>query len=91
MSSVAPRSSRNQAGGTVTSFPLRAVTISPSNSIIHSQGIQVFVNGAGDVRVEPFYGGNTVTFTVEPGQLIPVVCRRVLSTGTTATGLIGLY
>lgn len=82
---------RNQTGGKVTSFPLHAEAITPSDSIEYGRGRQVFAGDAGEVTVEPFYGNNTVTFSLEAGQYVPVVCRRVLATGTTATGLVGVY
>lgn len=88
---IAPNSGRNQTGGNITSFPTRAEDITPSDTTVYNDGRQVFVGGAGDVAVEPFYGQNTVTFTLEAGQLVPVVCRRVLATDTTATGLVGVY
>jgi hypothetical protein len=32
-----------------------------------------------------------IVFTVAAGEYVPVLCKRVLATGTTATGLIGLF
>ena len=81
---------RNQSGGSISSFPTRAEGITPSDSTTYHEGRQVFVGGAGDVTVEPFYGNNTVTFSLEAGQFVPVVVRRVLA-ATTATDLVGVY
>lgn len=89
--SVATNTGRNQSGGGVTSFPLHAADLTPSDTTEYIEGRQVYVGGAGDVTVEPFYGNNTVTFSLEAGQFVPVVCRRVLATGTTATDLVGIY
>lgn len=87
---IAPNSGRNQTGGSISSFPTRAEEITPSDSTTYHEGRQVIVGGAGDVTVEPFYGGNTVTFSLEAGQFVPVVVRRVLA-ATTATDLVGVY
>ncbi len=50
----------------------------------------IYVGGAGDVKLISV-DGNTVTFTAPVGVVIPIATRRVLSAGTTATKLIGLY
>ncbi|MGL5011504.1 MAG: spike base protein, RCAP_Rcc01079 family [Paracoccaceae bacterium] len=36
-------------------------------------------------------GGGTVTLAIAAGGVLPVFVDRVLSTGTTATGLVALY
>ncbi len=51
----------------------------------------LFVGGAGDARVR-MIGGAVVTFTNLPaGSLIPLRVVQVFATGTSATGLIGLW
>ena len=51
----------------------------------------IWVGGAGDVSVVT-RGGDTITFSGVPaGTLIPVRARRIRTTGTTATLLLGLY
>ena len=51
----------------------------------------LYVGGAGNVAVR-FVDGSTVTFTAVPaGMILPVHVDRVLATGTTATGIVGLY
>lgn len=51
----------------------------------------IYVGGAGDVVVvNP--DGTTCTFTGVPaGTILPVKARRVNSTNTTATNMVGLY
>lgn len=50
----------------------------------------VYVGGGGDMRVR-MLSGETVTFTgLQAGQFYPLRIVRVLATGTTATGLMGL-
>lgn len=78
-------------GGVITQFPTRAEAVTPSDTTEYDLGIAVYVGGAGDVVVEPFHGGNTVTFSPSAGDMLPVLCRRVLATGTTATDIKGIY
>lgn len=78
------------SGAAITGFPTRAVEITPSDTTTYDTGIMVYVGSDGDVVVEPFAGGNTVTFTVAAGSFVPVTCRRVLA-ATTATDLVGVY
>ena len=50
----------------------------------------LYIGGDGDVKLNTT-GGSTVTFTgLTAGMVLPVRCARIWSTGTTATGLIGL-
>ncbi|MDQ3024270.1 MAG: hypothetical protein M3R04_07820 [bacterium] len=65
-----------------------AVAVTPSDAtIVHFRGL--YVGGAGNVAVAATSGN--VTFTAVPaGTILPVNCTKVLSTGTTATSIIGL-
>lgn len=50
----------------------------------------LYVGGTGDVKVTTV-GGDTVTFSAVPaGTILPVQCKIVFSTGTTATLLLAL-
>lgn len=51
----------------------------------------IYVGGDGDLVVhDP--EGNPVTFaSLAAGTLLPIRAARVLATGTTATGLVGIY
>ena len=81
-----------KGGGMVTAFPTRAFDITPSDETEWvNAAVTVFVGGSGDVVVEPWDGGNTLTFNLDAGSLVPVSVRRVLETGTTATDLKGIY
>lgn len=81
-----------QGGGTITSYPDRAFDLTPSDVEEFTEAaVCVYVGSSGDVVVEPWRGDNTVTFSMSTGEFVPVAVRRVLSTGTTATGLIGVY
>jgi len=50
----------------------------------------IFVGTGGTVKVTTL-GGTVLTFTKGDDSVILMKCRRVYSTGTTATGLIGGY
>jgi hypothetical protein len=51
----------------------------------------IYVGATGTLRVTMF-GGDVVTFNgVQAGQILPISVTRVWTTGTTATGIIGLY
>jgi hypothetical protein len=68
-----------------------ATAISPHNSNELSYITRaLYVGGAGDVKVT-MQGGEEVTFVgVLAGTLLPIKVRKVFSTGTSATDLIGL-
>jgi len=84
---------------TLTGFPGCAKSITPSNvnpltdldGNVRAQ--TVYAGGAGTVRVVPV--GNSIAepvdFVVPDGGLVPVEVNYVFSTGTTATGLVGLF
>lgn len=67
-------------------------TITPHDSTnfsISTRGI--YVGGAGNL-VAVDEDGNAVTFTgVLAGVVYPIRCKRVNSTNTTATNLVGMY
>jgi hypothetical protein len=51
----------------------------------------VFVGGAGNLKVT-MMDGSEVTFTgILAGSFVPIQCRIVQATGTTATNLVGMY
>ena len=51
----------------------------------------IYVGGAGNV-VAVRRDGTTVTFTGVPaGSVLPIACRRINSTSTTATSIVALY
>lgn len=75
----------------LTSPPGRAFAIAPNDSTdlaIATRGLMV--GAAGSVAVVTT-GGDTATLTnLQPGQQYAIRIQRVLATGTTATGLVGL-
>lgn len=51
----------------------------------------IYVGGAGNIVLRAIDdAGNTTLTGVTAGAIIPVRARRVLATGTTATGLVAL-
>jgi hypothetical protein len=51
----------------------------------------IYVGTSGDLAVI-MVGGETVTFpAVQGGTMLPIRATRVLSTGTTASGLVGVW
>ena len=65
-----------------------AITKSDATVLIGLRGI--YVGGTGDVAVTTPTGD--VTFSAVPaGTILPVSASKVLSTGTTATLMVGLY
>lgn len=66
-----------------------ATAITPSDvTIVNFKAL--LVGGAGALVIEPAQGGNTVTITAIAGQYIPIGIKRVLATGTVATGIVGM-
>jgi len=51
----------------------------------------IYVGGAGDLAVEFVDGTQVVFASVGAGTLLPINVRKVLSTGTTATSIVGVY
>jgi len=56
---------------------------------VPSRGI--YVGGTGDLEVQ-MYSGNQVSFLgIQGGTLLPIRVKKVLSSGTTATGIVSLF
>jgi ethanolamine utilization microcompartment shell protein EutS len=67
------------------------LVITPSNTAnLAGSPRAIWVGGAGDVAVEMIDGSTGVLAGILAGTLMPVRVRKVLATGTTATGLVGL-
>lgn len=69
-----------------------AFAISPSDSSNLSQQTRgIYVGGDGNLKVTTA-GGDTVTFqNAVAGTVLPVRAIKVFNSGSSATGLIGLY
>lgn len=51
----------------------------------------IWVGGAGDLRITAAGSGTATLLAVSAGSMVAVRATRVHATGTTATGLVGLY
>jgi hypothetical protein len=73
-------------------FPRKHRTITPDNSVdlLAKDGMIIYCGTAGTIAVHD-QDGVSVTYTVLAGDILPLVVRRVLATGTTVTQVIGLY
>lgn len=82
----------NSIFGVIPQFPVCAVLIAPHDTDEFEHPVAVRCDAAGAVTVEP-YGtpGATVTFTVLAGEVLPVMVRKVLDTGTDPITLHALY
>lgn len=53
--------------------------------------VGVYVAGAGNVAVQLMAGGTAVLTGLAAGQITDCGIKRILATGTTATGVVPLY
>jgi hypothetical protein len=68
-----------------------AVDITAADSDLATSIRGLYVGTGGSVKVTTV-GETTATFAGVPGgSVLPVRCRRVWTTGTTASGFVGLY
>ena len=68
-----------------------AVSVTTADTDLAIDFRSLYIGVAGNVAVVTS-GGDDVTFVgVLAGSILPVRCRQVKSTGTTATNIIGLY
>jgi hypothetical protein len=74
-------------------FPAQsAAAITPNDSTALTQTTRgVYVGAAGNLKVD-MADSSTVTFTgLAAGMVHPIAVKKVYATGTTATGIIGVY
>ena len=65
------------------------VAITPSNTGTHEyEGL--FIGVGGDIKVDMVDGSTPTFLNVGNGMFLPIAVKRVYSTGTTATNIIGL-
>jgi hypothetical protein len=75
---------------TPDSVAQQCIAITPADSDLAAQVRALYIGGSGDVKItDP--QGNAVTFAnAQAGSILPVMAKRVWSTGTSATNIIGL-
>jgi len=70
----------------------RAETVSPSDSLdLAHVSRAIYVGGTGDLAVTMKEGGSVTFKNVVGGTVIAIRVARVLSSGTTATDIVGMY
>lgn len=72
-----------------TAFRVAAVTPNDSTDLDEFHVTALRVEGAGTVAITTL-GNDTVTLTAAAGETLHVQIKRVLATGTTATGIFAL-
>lgn len=79
-------------GGNLTVPAHKVSAVTPSNTVDFAYIARgLYIGVAGDVTLVDITGG-AITFTAVPaGTLLPVLCSRVNSTGTTATNMVALF
>lgn len=70
--------------------PDHIFTITPSDTNEIAETQYIMVTAEGDVAVETRSGQTGVLPGLVPGVQYAIVATKVLSTGTTATGIVGL-
>lgn len=87
---INPAGVYHDANNTAPSPEAAAITVSDA-TVFTKVTRGLFVGGAGAVSVV-MANGDTVTFTgVVAGSILPIRVKQVLSTGTTATNMVGLW
>ncbi len=70
----------------------RAQTVTPSDSIdLAHVSRAIYVGGSGDLAVMMKEGGSVTFKNVVGGTVVAIRVARVLSSGTTATDIVGMY
>lgn len=78
----------------ITAYPINAISVDALKSDSADLPIYMTVQvkgAAGNVKFTPAGGGTALTLALALGETVQCRVKRVWSTGTTATGLIGYY
>ena len=70
--------------------PKDGASVTPSDTIDLAKDGVLYIGVAGDVKVVTNQN-TTLTFTAHPVGYMPVIVKKVFSTGTTATNINVLY
>lgn len=82
---------RNDRAASLTSPPLHAFSISPDDSADLARPTRgLMIAGGGDVALVTLGGDTAILPALLPGIQYAIRARRILASGTTATGLVGL-
>ena len=80
-----------QAPNEATHTAIRWSAITKSDTVrLEPVPVAIFVGGGGDIAAEG-QDGVSATFTVAAGTVLQIQPGRILSTGTSATNIVGLH
>lgn len=71
-------------------FPRNHMTITPSDANDLVREMLIYAGGPGTLAAHD-QNGTAITYTLVAGDILPIVAKRVLATGTTVATVIGLY
>jgi hypothetical protein len=66
------------------------VAITPADTDLAVQVRALYVGTGGDVKVRSLIDQDITFKNVASGTILPVMCKRVFTTGTTASNIVGL-
>ena len=70
----------------------KLLAISPDNAVdLVNLPKALYIGVGGTIAIIAADDTESVTLTVAAGSLLPIRAKRVLVTGTTATGIVGLF
>jgi len=75
---------------TPDSCAVNCIAITPADADLVQPVRALYIGGAGNVRINDTGGGSVIFYNVPAGVILPVMARRVWSTSTTATNIVGL-
>jgi len=75
---------------TPDSCAVNCIAITPADTDLTAPVRAIYIGGSGNLKISDT-GGGAVTFSNVPaGVILPVMARRIWSTGTTCSNIIGL-
>jgi hypothetical protein len=75
-----------------TGVATKGFSVTPSDSVnFTTEARALYVGGTGNVSLVTIEGDVLVFNSVPAGSILPVATRRVNSTNTTATNMLGIY
>lgn len=75
---------------TPDSCAVNCIAITPADSDLVAPVRALYIGGSGNIKINDTGGGAVTFYGVVAGTILPVMARRVWSTGTTATNIVGL-
>ena len=75
---------------TPDSCAVNCIAITPADADLEAPVRALYIGGSGNVRINDTGGGSVIFYNVPAGVILPVMARRVWSTNTTASNIVGL-